>query len=258
MPWFRRKQQTGGTGAPIVVSVRDPADAAAVPLPKDGLLIGDVRLPSIDVASETDALTASMRRNMPDHSGPAMGVLMHHNLHHDQLDTPQYVGAGNRAAIVLRVAKATMPDLTPVGMALREGDPWLYLQVHRSGDHAVLRAALIIGKWIWETPLDLAAGDTQEFLAAAHAQQAIEIHVGHQKKDQLLARAYRAENVRTVLDPALPTLADLPPAPKTEADRTALLRASYPQLVDGLTDDNRVFLTADGDAGLSVGVPLTL
>ncbi|MDX3232622.1 hypothetical protein [Streptomyces sp. ME19-01-6] len=242
--------------------MRDPSVAREVPLPREGLLVGGHRLPPITEPSETDLGAAMMRRSMPGYHGPADGVSMHHNLHHGRLDTPCYVGLGGRAAVVLCLARETRRNLDSVHDALATGEPTLFLHGHQLGEYGLLRAVLVLADegLAFETPMSLAGGDVQEFLAAAYAGQRIELHLGHEMKDQLLPLAYHARGVRAVLDSALATLAGLPQLSNVaeQNEPLARLRARFPDIRDGLPPDAAVHLESAGRAEPAVRYEIVL
>lgn len=185
----------------MIVAVHDPAIAREVALPRPGLAVGDNRLPAITEPSETDLYAAMMRRSMPGVRGPGYCVVMYYNLHHGRLDVPFCVGPGGRAAIVLCLSAKARPDLDDLRAALSAGDPVLELHGGEDGLRAVLR--LGDGRTVFTTLLHLTHGDVQEFLAAAHATEAIDLHLGHKADERLLAFAYRAHGIRAILESAL-------------------------------------------------------
>lgn len=203
-----------------------------------------------------------MKRAYPAHRGPSESISTFDALCGDLLDKPRYVGLGGRAAIVLRVAEATRSDLVSIRDALNTGDPMLFLQAHRAGRHGLLRAVVVLADSgvAFDTPLSLAGGDTQEFLAAAYANEAIEVHISHQVQDQLLALEYRADGFRAVVEPVLAALTGLhAPANSEEGDQAlAAFLAQIPVPCEGLTNDGAIQLDPIGRADMAVKVTIVL
>lgn len=239
MAWWRRKtKQAGEKQAPIAISVYDPG-AVTGSFQRPGLTVGGRRLPPITVPSFTDQTAAQTRRNFPVGTGPVRVVTTHKT--HAEAGSVVYMGLGGRAAVVVDLTPDQRADLYDLGEAIEDTGASLYLDAHPG----FLRASLLLPSMDidLDTGMVLGMGDVQEFLAAAHATETVELHISHATHDRLLPFACAAPGLRQVLAAGLDLITL--PAP-------ADLRGALMAVNDSLNPAAHVPLRVTGRAELAI------
>ncbi|ONK16157.1 hypothetical protein STBA_70070 [Streptomyces sp. MP131-18] len=237
--WFRRRRgqapRAGGADQP---------PAARVGQRPHGRWLGARELPPVAVPSETDRI---IDRNVAPALLDAGRIVQIRARYEDLLshrtDAPVHVGVGGRAAILLCLSAAQRPDLRGLDEQLTAEGAVLYVQAHRLDPYGMLRLVLALAPGlVFRTPLTLAHGDVQEFLTAAYAEEAVELHVSHQNRQRLPAFVCTASGLRGRVDTALDTLGGLhhPAGPVEQAVRVARLEAMFPGALDGVEDGSAV------------------
>ncbi|GEC08683.1 hypothetical protein SSP24_63380 [Streptomyces spinoverrucosus] len=211
------------------------------------------RLPPIKEPSKTEQFAQDARRDRPaDEHWTSTRVFPYVDLLRDRDDSPLYLGVSGRPAILLRLSGRMRADLDGLGELIRDKGADLFLQGHRLGRYGMVRAVLQLPEYdlIFETPLTLAHGDVQEFIAAAYQDEAVELHLAHAHDARSLGFACRAAGIQPVVDAVLDAVRGLrhPTTPAEQAAPVAALEARFPQISDGLSDGTRIRLSVTGRA----------
>lgn len=230
MAWLRRNRST------------DDADPDLTP-----------RLPPVEEPSKTAEYVEEAIRDTPvgEHRS-YVRVFEYLELLRDRYDSPLYLGVNGRPAVLLRVSSNFRANLDGLDELLRRKGARLYLQGHRFGEYGMVRAVLELPErdLIYESPLTLAHGDVQEFLAGAYRDEAVELHIGHIMDGTTLHLMCQVAELRPVVDAALANLqgAVHPVTPDEQAAPAAQLEAKFPNISAGLTGRSRVRLAVTGTA----------
>ncbi|MDO0934058.1 hypothetical protein QQY66_21060 [Streptomyces sp. DG2A-72] len=246
MTWWRRKKkqagqkQTGQKQAPVVVSVFDPG-AVTGSFQRPGLTVGGRRLPPIIAPSITDQTAAQTRRMFPAGTGPVDVGSSHRT--HAEAGSVVYMGLGGRAAVVVELTRDQRRNLYDLGEAIEDNGASLYLDAHPG----FLRASLALPSMDidLDTAMLVGAGDVQEFLAAAHATETVELHIYHATHDRLLPFTCAAPGLREVLEAGLDLITL--PAP-------ADLRGALMAVNDSLNPAAHIPLRVTGRAELTIAL----
>ncbi|MEV1079408.1 hypothetical protein AB0I98_14310 [Streptomyces sp. NPDC050211] len=244
MTWWRRKkkqagqEQAGQKQPPVAVSVFDPG-AVTGSFQRLGLTVGGRRLPPIIAPSITDQTAAQTRRSFPAGTGP-VDVHTSHSTH-AEAGSVVYMGLGGRAAIVVELTRDQRRNLYDVGEAIEDDGASLYLDAHPG----FLRASLALPSMDidLDTAMLVGMGDVQEFLAAAHAIETVELHISHATHDRLLNFTCAAPGLREVLEAGLDLITL--PAP-------ADLRGALMAVNDSLNPAAHIPLRVTGRAELTI------
>ncbi|WP_220731351.1 hypothetical protein [Streptomyces radicis] len=169
---------------------------AGGPFQRPGLSLGRRTLPPITTRSFTDLIAERVRAHHPPGTGPVGNVVTHNVFAED--DAAIYLGAGGRAAVVVRLTPALRPDLYGLGEAIEDNGASLYLDAHAG----FLRASLLLPALDFDldTGMLLDEGNVQEFLWAAYTTETVELHISHAAHDRLLPFTCAAPGIRAVLD----------------------------------------------------------
>ncbi|WP_329256169.1 hypothetical protein OG417_16015 [Actinoallomurus sp. NBC_01490] len=230
MAWFGRKRSASAAGSDL-----------------------GARMPPVTEPSKTEQYAESGRLDRPaDEHWSHTQVFSYIELLRDRYDAPLYVGVSGRPAILLCLSGRMRADLDGLDDLIRRKGADLFLQGHRLGRYAMVRAVLELPEHelIFETPLTLAHGDVQEFLTGAYREEAIELHLAHVRDARPLAFTCRAAGVHQVVDAVLDAVhgLDHPTTHAEQAAPTAEMEARFPRISDGLTGRTRIRLTVTGPA----------
>lgn len=193
-------------------------------------------------------MPSTAARLVGEASGAKRVVTMYSTILGEHDDAPLIVGIDRRAAVLLRLTPAERADLDELDDALRERGATLHVRGEELGRHGMVRVVLGLpdtrpGRF--EAVLSLADGDVQEFFAAAHANDSIELHVFHATDERMVSATCSGPELRQVIRAAIQAILALE-HPATAADReepAAELAKRYPEATDGLDEPATVRLS---------------
>jgi hypothetical protein len=246
---FRKRRGSGsppGTGVPIAVSVLDPGPVAPLEAPLPGRRFANGRLPDIVMPSTAKLLAGRA-------AGPTRIVAMYSTILGERSDVALFVGVNRRAAILLRLTSNQRKDLYRLDDALREHGAQLYVQGHQFGRYGMLRVVLRLPDTepgLFGSYLSLAHGDVQEFVAAAHANDCIELHVFHATDDRMLSSTCSGPAIHRVFRDAVDAIVDFehPATVAEQREPLAGLAERFPQIGDDLSGASMIRLRVTGPA----------
>lgn len=236
----RGQRRPVGTGTPLAVSAMDVGPVEPLETPVSGRRIDNHRLPDIVMPSTATRLAAAAER-------PTRVITMYSTILGDRDNAPLFVGIDGRAAVLLRLTATQRADLNHLDEALNEHGAQLYLSGEALGEYGMLRMVLRLPDTepgLFEAVLSLAHGDVQDFLAAAHANDTVELHVFHATDDRMLSSTCTGAGIHRVVRDALEVILPFAhPATVTEQrEPVGELAARFPKVADGLDDEAMVHL----------------
>ena len=236
----RGQRHPVGTGTHLAVSELDGGPIEPLDPPLPGRRIDNHRLPDIVMPSTAARLAAAAAR-------PTRVITMYSTILGDRDTAPLFVGIDGRAAVLMRLTANQRADLNHLDEVLLDNDAQLYLSGEVLGRYGMVRAVLRLPDTepgLFEALLSLAHGDVQDFLAAAHANDSVELHLFHATDDRMLASACSGAGIhrviRDVLEAILPF--EHPAGVAEQREPVGELAARFPKVADGLDDEAMVHL----------------